>query len=44
MNVRKMIAIIGALVTGGVGIALVSLLPHALARSCDGVPSMLTTN
>jgi hypothetical protein len=44
MNVRKMMAIVGALVIGGVGITLVGLIPHALARSCDGVPRMLTTN
>jgi uncharacterized membrane protein YuzA (DUF378 family) len=44
MNVRKMIAIVGALMTGGVGITLVGLIPHALARSCDAVPCMLTTN
>jgi hypothetical protein len=44
MNVRKSMAIIGALVTGGVGIALVGLIPHVLARSCDAVPCMLTTN
>jgi hypothetical protein len=33
MNVRKMKAIIGALVTGGIGISLVSLAPQAAHAS-----------